>query len=200
MTVKTFDIKLNDTITGLTNTSWDPNEVVSGRAATEDQLMAAINDNWTGIKGSQGNGNIEVTQHDDGHTWYVNTGDNIDDLTNVTWNPASITSGRAATEDQLSKATEQLPLIVAGGSSAETEVLPNSRKNFQFDLGNLPTNYVIGAYRQISIAGLNFQNVFIQTFSTTGGGRKANISVFNTGSASAQVTISVSTICIRQIT
>lgn len=137
MTVKTFDIKLNDTITGLTNTSWDPTGIVSGRAATEDQL---------------------------------------------------------------SKATEQLPLIVVGGSSAETEVLPNSRKNFQFDLGNLPANYVIGAYRQISIAGLNFQNVFIQTFSTTGGGRKANISVFNTGSASAQVTISVSTICIRQIT
>lgn len=137
MTTKTFDIKLNDTIVGLANTSWDPDGVVSGRAATEDQL---------------------------------------------------------------SEATEQLPLIVAGGSSAETEVLPNSRKNFQFDLGNLPANYVIGAYRQISIAGLNFQNVFIQTFSTTGGGRKANISVFNTGSTSAQVTISVSTICIRQIT
>lgn len=137
MTTKTFDIKLNDTIVGLANTSWDPNGVVSGRAATEDQL---------------------------------------------------------------SKATEQLPLIVAGGSSAETEVLPNSRKNFQFDLGNLPANYVIGAYRQISIAGQNFQNVFIQTFSTTGGGRKANISVFNTGSESARVTISVSTICMRQMT
>ena len=133
-------------------------------------------------------------------TFDIKLADTVTGLTNTSWDPTGVVSGRAATEDQLSKATEQLPLIVAGGSSAETEVLPNSRKNFQFDLGNLPANYVIGAYRQISIAGLNFQNVFIQTFSTTGGGRKANISVFNTGSASANVTISVSAICMRQIT
>lgn len=39
--MRTIKLKLNDTITGLTNTSWDPENVVSGRAATEDQLAAA---------------------------------------------------------------------------------------------------------------------------------------------------------------
>lgn len=39
--MKTFKIKLNDTVTGLTNTSWDRDNIVSGRAATEDQLKAA---------------------------------------------------------------------------------------------------------------------------------------------------------------
>lgn len=39
--MKTFKIKLNETVTGLTNTTWDPTGVVSGRAATEDQLKAA---------------------------------------------------------------------------------------------------------------------------------------------------------------
>ena len=39
--MRTFKIKLNDTITGLTNTSWDPDNIVSGRAATEDQLKLA---------------------------------------------------------------------------------------------------------------------------------------------------------------
>lgn len=41
MSKTTVDIKLSDTITGLTNTSWDRNNVVSGRAATEDQLRDA---------------------------------------------------------------------------------------------------------------------------------------------------------------
>lgn len=39
--MRTYKIKLNDTITGLTNTSWDPDNIVSGRAATEDQLKLA---------------------------------------------------------------------------------------------------------------------------------------------------------------
>lgn len=39
--MRTFKIKLNDTITGLANTSWDRDNIVSGRAATEDQLAAA---------------------------------------------------------------------------------------------------------------------------------------------------------------
>lgn len=41
MSKTTVDIKLSDTITGLTNTSWDRNDIVSGRAATEDQLKTA---------------------------------------------------------------------------------------------------------------------------------------------------------------
>ena len=197
--MKTFKIKLNETVTGLTNTTWDPTGVVSGRAATEDQLAAAIDDNRVNIKGSLNNDNIQVTSDVDTHTWYVNTGEHINDLTNTTWDSSSITSGRAATEDQLLTATEQLPMIVRGGTTDQTTIAPGARKNFQFDVNDLPANYVIASYRQISISGVNFQSVFIQTFSTTGGGRKANISVFNGGTEEARVAISVAAICVKQL-
>ena len=39
-------------ITGLQNTNWDPNSIVSGRAATEDQLQKAINEVQTGTLAS----------------------------------------------------------------------------------------------------------------------------------------------------
>ncbi|MBS4913346.1 MAG: YadA-like family protein [Veillonella sp.] len=49
-----YTIASTDTITGLTNTKWDPdaNGIVSGRAATEDQLNAAISNVVTSVGGA----------------------------------------------------------------------------------------------------------------------------------------------------
>lgn len=132
-------------------------------------------------------------------TFKIKLNETVTGLTNTTWDPTGVVSGRAATEDQLAAATVQLPLIVCGGNTDQTTIAPGTRKNFQFDVNNLPENYVIASYRQISISGVNFQSVFIQTFSTTGGGRKANISVFNGGTEEAQVAISVSVLCMKQV-
>lgn len=132
-------------------------------------------------------------------TFKIKLNDTITGLTNTSWDRDSVVSGRAATEDQLAAAIVQLPLIVCGGSTDQTTIAPGARKNFQFDVNNLPENYIIVSYRQISISGVNFQSVFIQTFSTTGGGRKANISVFNGGTEEAQVTINVAAICMKQL-
>ena len=44
-------------ITGLTNKAWDPNNITSGRAATEDQIKSAVaNAGWDAAVGSEGSG------------------------------------------------------------------------------------------------------------------------------------------------
>ena len=44
-------------VTGLTNKAWDPNNITSGRAATEDQLKSAVaNAGWDAAVGSEGSG------------------------------------------------------------------------------------------------------------------------------------------------
>ena len=45
------------TVTGLTNKAWDPNNITSGRAATEDQIKSAVaNAGWDAAVGSEGSG------------------------------------------------------------------------------------------------------------------------------------------------
>ena len=44
-------------VTGLTNKTWDPNNITSGRAATEDQLKSAVeNAGWNATIGTEGSG------------------------------------------------------------------------------------------------------------------------------------------------
>ena len=44
-------------VTGLTNKAWDPNNITSGRAATEDQIKSAVaNAGWDAAVGSEGSG------------------------------------------------------------------------------------------------------------------------------------------------
>lgn len=92
-------------VTGLLNTTWNGTPT-SGRAATEDQLAAAIasvtdNDHIAVVEAASG-GNVSVSSSTSGDTttYTVNTGETITGLTNTTWN-GTPTSGRAATEDQL---------------------------------------------------------------------------------------------------
>ena len=44
-------------VTGLTNKTWDPNNITSGRAATEDQVQSAVaNAGWVATVGTEGSG------------------------------------------------------------------------------------------------------------------------------------------------
>ena len=44
-------------VTGLTNKTWDPNNITSGRAATEDQVQSAVaNAGWEATVGTEGSG------------------------------------------------------------------------------------------------------------------------------------------------
>ena len=51
----------NGTVTGLTNKTWTPGSIVSGRAATEDQLKSAVADSgWKATIGTDGSGQSHV--------------------------------------------------------------------------------------------------------------------------------------------
>ena len=145
------------TINGLTNTTWDPDNYVSGQAATEDQLkaihdkaaeaaelaakhttMEAVDNNILIEKSTNADGgdHHELKLNDvveigsgankvtiDGNNGTINTGNinmngtngvitadkitidggagTIGGLTNTAWDAENITSGQAATEDQL---------------------------------------------------------------------------------------------------
>ena len=117
------------TINGLTNTTWDPDNITSGQAATEDQLKAIYDTAAEAVElaaqqssVSTGDSNFIVTKttNDSGgidHELKLNevveigSGANkvtidggagtIGDLTNTAWDAENITSGQAATEDQL---------------------------------------------------------------------------------------------------
>ena len=44
-------------VTGLTNKTWDPNNIESGRAATENQVKSAVeNAGWNATIGTEGSG------------------------------------------------------------------------------------------------------------------------------------------------
>ena len=117
------------TINGLTNTTWDPDNITSGQAATEDQLKAIYDTAAEAVElaaqqssVSTGDSNFIVTKttNDSGgidHELKLNevveigSGANkvtidggagtIGSLTNTAWDAENITSGQAATEDQL---------------------------------------------------------------------------------------------------
>ena len=117
------------TINGLTNTTWDPDNITSGQAATEDQLKAIYDtaaeavelaaqqssvstgdSNFIGTKTTNDSGGIdhelklnEVVEIGSGANKVTIDGGagTIGGLTNTAWDAENITSGQAATEDQL---------------------------------------------------------------------------------------------------
>lgn len=82
--------------------------------------------------------------------------------------------------------------VMVSAGTGEVTVPAMGRKNVQPAFTGLPDGYTVAAYRQISISGsgLNWQKCFIQSFATTGGGTKANISVYNGGTEDATLAIS----------
>ena len=125
-------INKNDegTVNGLTNTTWDPDNITSGQAATEDQLKA-IHDTAAGAaaeagkhstvsagdnnlvidnSGTNGTGGIDhqvrlndVIEIGSGANKVTVDGNNgkVGGLTNTTWDADNYATGQAATEDQL---------------------------------------------------------------------------------------------------
>lgn len=77
----------------------------------------------------------------------------------------------------------------------------NDRINQQPEIPNFPSGYEIVAYKQIScLKATNatddaWKKVIIQSFSTTGGGIKPNISLYNFGDTEAVVKLSISALC-----
>lgn len=134
------------------------------------------------------------------------TASSLTGLSNTTWDTSPTgsnpVSGKAATEDQLAALESKIPeMKTFSGNYDNIEVPAGTRKNVQYDV-NLPTGYVIGAYKQISILnatdqGKNYGTVIIQSFSTTGGSTKANISLYNQGLEDAKVIVSVTGIAIK---
>ena len=82
--------------------------------------------------------------------------------------------------------------VMVSAGTGDVTVPAMGRKNVQPAFSGLPDGYTVAAYRQISISGpgLNWQKCFIQSFATTGGGTKANISVYNGGTEDATLAIS----------
>lgn len=66
---------MNTYLTGLTNKNWDPNNITSGRAATEDQLQTVSNTVNAGWKAKVGDQTLAVTPADNTLTFVA--GDNI---------------------------------------------------------------------------------------------------------------------------
>ena len=146
--MKLFGIDLPGYITGLLNKTFDKNNYVSGRAATEDQLAAlaaSIETDTNTITTVQGAGGISVTDAgtQGNHDYTVQPGsqlsvgstaqgstDNpslvdgedgvVDGLTNTTWS-GTATSGRAATEDQLAALADEMPTVEGGDDINVTE-------------------------------------------------------------------------------
>lgn len=125
-------INKNDggTVNGLTNTTWDPDHITSGQAATEDQLKAihdtasnaateaakhstvSAGDNNLIVdnSGTNGTGGIDhqvrlndVIEIGSGANKVTVDGNNgkVGGLTNTTWDADNYATGQAATEDQL---------------------------------------------------------------------------------------------------
>ena len=92
-------------------------------------------------------------------------------------------------KDQCGEASKT-DLITLSANQSVT-IPANNRKNSQFTIPDIPEGYSFGAYRQIAVNGTGFQNVFIQSFATSGGGTKANISVYNAGDTEVTVNVSV---------
>lgn len=89
-------------------------------------------------------------------------------------------------------------LIPPAAVSTNVDVPAGGRKNVQFGLG-LPDGYVVAAFRQILLSGTNFQTCSIQSFGTSGGGTKANINIYNGGSADAKISVSCVVFAYKQV-
>lgn len=83
-------------------------------------------------------------------------------------------------------------------------IASQGRVNKQLLLQNLPAGFQIVAYKQISLEKASqetnadaFHKVYIQTFSTAGGGTKANVSVVNTNTFSTQIKLTITCLVMK---
>lgn len=88
------------------------------------------------------------------------------------------------------------------GANIEKEIGANSRVNLQFEIPNIG-DYTIMCFKQITIQGITgggegWKNVVIQSFATTGGGTKCNISLYNMGASATTAKLNVVAFCKKQ--
>ena len=130
---------------------------------------------------------------------------------NADWNETDSTS-KAFIENKPALPDFSLVPQVKLVTAAEEEIsIPvGGRVNKQPVFVSLPDGYEVYAYRQISIeratslVGNNtdpkydtWMKVFIQSFSTTGGGTKANISMVNSGTTDALVRLKITALAMK---
>lgn len=107
-----------------------------------------------------------------------------------------IGSGEILTEEDFKNyagiiAPYQMKLL--GVTQDNVVIEPNSDKNIEIPYAGTD-GMKLGAYRQISIEkatenGTNEKKVIIRSFSTSGNGTKANLSLFNFGTEQAKVKV-----------
>ena len=200
----------NTYLTGLTNKTWDPNNITSGRAATEDQLQTVSNTVNAGWK-AQIDGNDVKTVTPTNNTLNFVAGDNISlssgndikdikiattpdvnfttvrvggtkgtgtdtytggiyigsqpgggansgtgfyitGLQNTNWNANSIVSGRAATEDQLQKAINE---VQTGTLASDNYVTDGKAADDTDNPGKLKVNLIEKNGNSVSISELH---------------------------------------------
>ncbi|MGP1477120.1 MAG: hypothetical protein ACTTJK_06630, partial [Phocaeicola sp.] len=140
---KTYKVALKDTVT---LGEGDKAVKVDGATGT---MTAGTGENAVGIDGKNatikaGSGDKAVTIN--GTTGHVQAGKvavdgttgTVSGLTNTDWDPEHITTGRAATEDQLKKAAAQAKTKVEAGSTnvkVDEKVNPDKSKTYVVDLG-----------------------------------------------------------------
>lgn len=200
----------NTYLTGLTNKTWDPNNIASGRAATEDQLQTVsntVNAGWkaqidgTDVKtvtptnntlnfvagdnislssgndikdikiattpdvnfttvrvgGTKGTGTDTYTGgiyigSQPGGGANSGTGFYITGLQNTNWNANSIVSGRAATEDQLQKAINE---VQTGTLASDNYVTDGKAADDTDNPGKLKVNLIEKNGNSVSISELH---------------------------------------------
>ncbi|MDU5451895.1 MAG: ESPR-type extended signal peptide-containing protein [Veillonella sp.] len=127
---KTYTVALKDTVTlgsGNTAVNIDGTKGIvkasnGANAVTINGVNSTINAGKVAIDGVTGNINA-------GKVFVNGANGTVNNLTNITWNPNNITSGQAATEDQLK--------VVDNKIDKNTENLTKKGLNFQADSGEL---------------------------------------------------------------
>ena len=102
------------------------------------------------------------------------------------------------TNDEISVKPGEV-FVSNGGSLSNQTIAADSRKAFTIS-GVAPNGYSIAAYRQISISGVSgeeWKKCFVQFFSTTGGGKNAQVAIVNTATTAASINITVTCLCMK---
>ena len=130
---------------------------------------------------------------------------------NADWNETDNTSKAFIENKPALPDFSLVPQVTLVASSIDEISIPaGGRVNKQPAFNPLPDGYEVYAYRQISIEKATsligdtenpkydmWKNVSIQSFSTTGGGTKANISMVNTGPTDALIKLTVTALAMK---
>ena len=94
-------------------------------------------------------------------------------------------------------------LVIKGASKDNVSVAVGARVNSEITIVSDSENYEIAGFKRIFIEnattnGSNRDSIALQSMSTGGGGKKANIAVRNDGSSAAVIKINVECLCIKK--